>query len=257
MALYKHAAILNLNFAKAHVSRSRSRPGHSEQPELAAEHAAKAFALKARVTEREKFEIARTRHATAHGDLLKAIWQALELWRQTYTRDQSPRNRLAPHDARSANSTSPIPPAREAHQINPRTYAAHVSLGTVLAQLNRFDEAEAIIEQGLAQQIGTTMSHCDLFLIASVRDATRDLDETGDRVGAGRSDRVSGASLGAGSTAATFAGRLQRAATSPSKPLALAGQSDPERTAGFAEEAVLRDAICGSCRSAKNAGPVP
>ena len=36
----------------------------SEQPELAAEHAAKAFALKGRVTEREKFDIASNYYAT-------------------------------------------------------------------------------------------------------------------------------------------------------------------------------------------------
>src|SRR5262249_54087991 len=89
---YKHAKELDPNFAKADVSLSLAY-GNMSLLEEAAEYAAKAYALRDRVTEREKFDIISNYHSYATGDLLKAI-ETLELWKQTYPRDYGPRARL-------------------------------------------------------------------------------------------------------------------------------------------------------------------
>ncbi len=252
MALYRHAAELDPNFAKAHVSLSLAY-SYSEQPELAAEHAAKAFALKDRVTEREKFDIAGNYYATTQGDLLKAI-DTLELWRQTYPRDQSPRNRLASYYRLIGQFEKSLAAAREAHELNSGAYVPYVSLGSVLVQLNRFEEARTTIEQGLARQIGTATSHRDLFLIGSV---LGDANLTNQQIAwaAGKSDAY--LALYWQAQSASFAGRLQQARELYARAVAQALPASPERAANVAEEALLREAACGICQSVKQAGALP
>src|SRR5207253_5296824 len=64
------------------------------EPGLAVENLRKAYELRDRVSERERFGITSGYHEVVTGDLEKAS-QTNELWAQTYPRDSAPHNALA------------------------------------------------------------------------------------------------------------------------------------------------------------------
>jgi eukaryotic-like serine/threonine-protein kinase len=142
---YKHAKELDPNFARADVSLSLAY-GTGGQMELAAEHAAMAFALRDRVTEREKFDIAGTYYTLSNGDLAKAI-EMYGLLVQTYPRDYGPRVRLATVYRLVGEVDKCLTVAREANQLNPRAYLPYVRIGSALVLMNRFDEAQAVMSR--------------------------------------------------------------------------------------------------------------
>ena len=76
------------NFAVAYARLSLSYY-NSLQLELAIKYAQKAFELRERTSEREKFYITSRYYSDATGDLEKAI-ETFELWKQTYPRDFTP-----------------------------------------------------------------------------------------------------------------------------------------------------------------------
>jgi tetratricopeptide (TPR) repeat protein len=244
--LYKHATELDPNFAKAYVSLSLAY-SYREQPELAAEYADKAFRLKERVTERERFDIATNYYATGAGDLLKAI-ESLELWRQTYPRDHSPPSRLAAYYRLVGQFEKSLAAAREANQLNPRAYVPYVAMGTALVQLNRFDEAQAIIEQAIEQQLATATSRRDRYQVALIKGDAARMKQQVDWA-TGRVDEYWAFHWQAQSS--SFAGQLLQAQAFYARAAALVEQRFPEMAAWFAEEALLRSAVCGQCRRVK------
>ncbi|MGE0128414.1 MAG: protein kinase [Blastocatellales bacterium] len=246
---YKHAKELDPNFAKADVSLSVAYINLG-QLDLSAEHAARAFALRDRVTERERFDITGNYHALATGDLFKAI-EAVELWKQTYPRDFGPRSRLASLYRLIGQFDSALAAAREANQIDPRAYVPYVSMGITLMQLNRFDEARAAIEQGFRQHLDTATSHRGLYYFALIKGDASMMKQQADWA-VGKPDEYWAFHWQALSS--SFAGRLKQAQQFYSRAAGLAARSRPERAAWFAEESVLRSAACGLCQQAKASG---
>jgi tetratricopeptide (TPR) repeat protein len=245
---YKHAKELDPNFAKADVSLSVAYINLG-QLDLSAEHAARAFALRDRAPERERFDITGNYHALVTGDLLKAI-EAVDLWKQTYPRDYNPRSRLASLYRLIGQFEKSLATAREANQLNPRSYVPYVSMGTVLTQLNRFDGAQAIIEQGLQQQLGTATSHRDLYYIGLIRGDAAMMKRQVDWA-IGKPDEYWAFHWQAQS--ASFVGRLRQAEDFYRFASASAAPNLAERAAWFAEESLLRGAACGSCQRLKTA----
>jgi eukaryotic-like serine/threonine-protein kinase len=82
---FQRAIAFDPNFALAYSGLSANYVNLGENS-LAVENAKKAFELRERVTEREKFAIESAYYITATGDLEKAR-QTLELWAQAYPRD--------------------------------------------------------------------------------------------------------------------------------------------------------------------------
>jgi len=240
---YKHAKELDPNFAKADVSLSVAYINQG-QFDLSAEHAARAFALRDRVTEREKFDVTGNYYAIAMGDLLKAI-ETVEMWKQTYPRDFGPPSRLSSLYRLIGQFDNALAAAREANQINPKAYVPYVVMGTALTQLNRFDEARAIIEQGLQQQLGAATSHRDLYHIALIKGDAAMMKQQVDWP-VGKPDEYWAYYWQAQS--ASFAGRLKQARNFYARAAESADLRHPERAAWFGQEALLRGAACGLCQ---------
>ena len=239
---YKHAKELDPNFAKADVSLSVAYINLG-QFDLSAEHATMAYALRERVTEREKFDITGNFYAIAIGDLIKAI-ETAELWKQTYQRDFGPRSRLASLYRLIGQFDKALAAAQEANQINSRAYAPYVVMGTALTQLNRFDEAKSIIEQALQLQLGTPTSHRDLYRIASIKGDSA-LMKQQIQWATGKPDEYWAFYWQAQSE--SFAGRMKLARELYGRAIELAILRQPEQAAWFNEEASLREASCGLC----------
>jgi hypothetical protein len=88
---YRRAVELDPEFAMAHARLGLAYSGAGES-KLSAEHTAKAWRLRNRVSDREKFYIDFTYDRQVTGNLEKA-YRTLELWYQTYPRAEQPNPR--------------------------------------------------------------------------------------------------------------------------------------------------------------------
>ncbi len=93
LPFYQHAAELDPNFAMAYA-RVGAVYANLGESRLAEENVRKAFDLRERTSEREKFYITDHYYRDVTGELQKDI-ENLELWIQTYPRDYPPRNNIA------------------------------------------------------------------------------------------------------------------------------------------------------------------
>lgn len=251
LPFYYRAKELDPNFARVYVSLSLA---HANQGEIeqAAEYATQAYELRHHVTEREKFDIAANYHTMVTGDLLKAIEQ-LELWRQTYARDYSPLSRLSMLYRLVGRLEKSLAAAREAQQVNPGAYVPRVATGTALAQMSRFDEAQAVIFEAMDQRLATPTSRRDLFQVAFVRGDAATMQRQLDWA-AQSSDSYLAVYWQA--QTASFAGRLKQANELYQRASAMPTTESSERAALIAEERLLRNAMCGVCQPVKSAGMV-
>ena len=112
----------------------------------AAENARKAYELREKVSERERFSIEANYYVTATGELEKAA-QTYELWQQTYPRDDSPYVNLGFIFASLGNWEKALAEARQAMLLEPNDEVNYLNLGAAYQNLNRLDEAEAVYKQ--------------------------------------------------------------------------------------------------------------
>jgi len=161
---FKRAIELDNEFALAHVQLGTS---YRDLRNLALgnKHVARAYELRDRVTERERLEISATffRHIT--GELEKRI-EMTSLLTQTYPQDPDGFHlhgnslMIAGEFAQAAEAY------RTALRLDPDFSLSRANLALALIGLNRFDEANQIIQQGLERGLDSNGFHNRLYLIA-------------------------------------------------------------------------------------------
>ncbi|HEX4945636.1 MAG TPA: protein kinase [Blastocatellia bacterium] len=166
----KHAIELDPNFARAY-SALAVNANSVRQRELAAEAAQKAFELRARVSERERFHLDSSYYRLVTGELHKAI-EALELCRQTYPRDATSLHNLAEAYRDIGQFEKAVEAYRASLRIEPDVGITLRQLAAVLFRVNRFEEAKAIAEQAITQKFAGTGPYSILFQIAFIQEDT-------------------------------------------------------------------------------------
>jgi tetratricopeptide (TPR) repeat protein len=124
----------------------------SNQGGRGAEYARKAYALREKVSERERFTIEWTYYVEATGELEKAA-QTLELWQQTYPRDPLPFQLLGFISTLLGNWEKVLEGFGETQRLNPDWAGGYVGLAVAYIALNRLDEAEAVYKQAEARKL--------------------------------------------------------------------------------------------------------
>ena len=145
LPFYKRAVELDPNFAMAYRSVSITY-GNLNQVGRAAENARKAYELREKVSERERFSIEANYYLAATGELEKAA-QSYELLQQTYPRYYLPPLNLSYVYGILGNSARALEEAREAARLEPGNEVAYLDLGQAYANVNRLDEAEGVYRQ--------------------------------------------------------------------------------------------------------------
>jgi tetratricopeptide (TPR) repeat protein len=112
----------------------------------AAEYLRKAYDLREKVSERERFFIEGTYYQDVTGELEKAV-QTYELFQQTYPRIIMPYISLGFISADLGNWEKALEQFREALRLDPNQEANYLNLGIACTTLNRLDEAEAVYKQ--------------------------------------------------------------------------------------------------------------
>jgi eukaryotic-like serine/threonine-protein kinase len=112
----------------------------------AAENLRKAYELREKVSERERFPIEGLYYEKATGELEKAA-QTYELWKQTYPRDYAPYIFLGIISGYLGNLEKALEEFREGMRLEPNSGINYGNLGLNYAYLNRLDEAETVYKQ--------------------------------------------------------------------------------------------------------------
>ena len=175
LPLFHHAVELDPNFAMAYarVGVIYSNMGASDQ---AASYTAKAYELRERVSEREKFYIASHYHQEVTGDT-EQVLQVLELWKQTYPRDYLPYALLGfEHGFNLGQPEKALPENQEALRLEPNNVLNYENLGFNYLNLNRFDEAKAVVEQAQARRLDDALLHVLLGDLAFLRGDRAEMD---------------------------------------------------------------------------------
>ena len=145
LPFFKRAVDLDPNFAVAYSWMSGVYWNLNEVGR-GAESARKAYDLREKVSERERFTIEGTYYFSATGELEKAA-QTFELWQQIYPRDALPYRALGFISAELGNWEKALEEYREALRLEPSNVYNYVNLFFAYTALNRPDEAEAVYKQ--------------------------------------------------------------------------------------------------------------
>jgi serine/threonine protein kinase/tetratricopeptide (TPR) repeat protein len=127
----------------------------------------KAFDLKDRASERERFYISAHYYDEYMRDINKTV-ETYEEWQRTYPRDTIPRDNLALQYDSIGKFDKAVDNASEALRLDPKDPYAHQNLAAAYLGLDRYDEALAVINGAQTQNLAFTGAR-DLYLIAFIR----------------------------------------------------------------------------------------
>jgi len=145
LPFYQRATDLDPSFASAYGWMSDLYNG-LVQGGRAAECASKAYALREKVSERERFNIEGRYYLFGTGELEKAA-TTFELYQQTYPRDDEPYRNLGLVLCRLGDWEKALEEAREALRLEPSMAVNYTQLARAYKALNRLGEAEAVDKQ--------------------------------------------------------------------------------------------------------------
>jgi serine/threonine protein kinase/Tfp pilus assembly protein PilF len=159
LPFYKRAVEIDPNFALPYTGMAAIYNNLNEVGQ-AAENARKAYDLREKVSERERFSIEGYYYLAATGELEKAA-QVYEQWQQAYPRDFVPYGNLGYISSALGNWEKTLEESRDALRLEPNSAVNAGNVGVTYASLNRLDEAEAVYQQAEERKL-----HGELLLQA-------------------------------------------------------------------------------------------
>lgn len=161
---FKAAVTLDPNFAMAYAQLG-SVYSNSGETIAGSQYFKRAFQLRSRATEPERFYIAGRYFDIITGELEKAS-ENYELWQQTYPDEWLAYNALANDANQLGRYETAIKAAKEAVLLNPNHSFGYTNLAIALLATNRFAEAKAVCEQAVASRRDSDTTHIILYTVA-------------------------------------------------------------------------------------------
>jgi tetratricopeptide (TPR) repeat protein len=224
----KRAVELDPNFALAYATLGVCYSNQGES-ELGMENVKKAFELRDRVSEREKFYISAHYYDMVTGNIEKAI-ETYDLWKQTYPRETVPYDNLALRYAAIGQYEKSLAVCREARRLDPRDLYAYQNAAGAFLGLNRFDEAKAVIDEAQAQKLDSFVFRLMLYQITFLQ-SDKAAMQTHAAWATGKPDEVFMAAVQ--SAAAAFSGRLKESRELDDRAVRLAQQYNLKENAAM------------------------
>jgi tetratricopeptide (TPR) repeat protein/predicted Ser/Thr protein kinase len=249
LPLFKRATEIDPKFAMAHGWLGRMY-GDIGESALSAESTSKAYQLRDRASDRERFWITASYDTQVTGNLEKAQ-QTCEAWAQTYPRDPAPHNHLSGMIYPVLGKYEPaIEHARKAIAFDPDFAIGYNILAWNYQLLDRLGEAEHALQQASERKLEIPDFLVDRFVIAFLRN-----DKTGMErevaLGRGKSGAEDWLSDQEALVLA-YSGRLQQARKKSQRAANLAQQSaQRERAALWKTGPALGEAFFGSASAAR------
>jgi eukaryotic-like serine/threonine-protein kinase len=245
---YKHAVELDPNFAGAYAILA-VRYGNLGQASLGIANSRKAYELRDRVSQREKYYISAQYYTYVTGEAEKAIEQ-YELWIQNYPRDTIPYTNIGVGYSTEAQYEKSAAQTREALRIDPNNVIVYTNLGQDYLALNRLDEAKATFEQAVANHLDDPYLHLNMYYLAFLQgDVAAMQQQVSWAMGKpGTEDLL----LSAHSDTEAYHGRLAKARDLSQHAVDSAKNNDAKETAAiWAVNQALREAEFGNATQAR------
>jgi serine/threonine protein kinase/tetratricopeptide (TPR) repeat protein len=239
---FQRAISLDPNFAMAYAALGTAYNDLTE-PELSTENMKKAYDLRDRVSEREKFYISSHYEDYVTGNASKAI-QAYELWAQTYPRDSVPPNNVGLLYAALGEPDKALAEQRRNLELDPTSALSYSNLAGAYINMDRLDEASAVLQQGESRGIASVWMEPAPFELAFAR---------GDSAGmasavaqAAGKPGIEDLLLSMESAAAAYVGQFARAVGLTSQAVASANRAgNKEATASIQSGLAVSEAMVG------------
>jgi serine/threonine protein kinase/Tfp pilus assembly protein PilF len=173
LPLLKRAVAIDPNFAMAHAVLGMLY-SNLDDSALGAEHTRKAYELRDRVTEREKFYVDSSYYNMATGELQKEI-EVYEQWKQAYPRDPAPYRKLAYCEGFLGQYEKAAAGYRQALTLEPNEVVNYVDLASTYIILNRPDEAKRVLDELQARKLEHEYAPEVSYLLAFMRDDAKEM----------------------------------------------------------------------------------
>ena len=248
VAFTQRAIRLDPNFAAAY---SLLGVGYHNlgQLNLGAESTRKAYELRQRVSERERFGIETSYYNFVIGDLGKAR-ESCELWAQAYPRDDIPHTILNGLYFTLGQYDKALAEALEALRLNPASGNNYENLAGSYMYLNRLQEARATIEEGWAKKLDTPYMHIFAYVLALFRDDRAGMEQQAAWVMGkpGIEDTL----ISWQADIAAFSGLQEKSKELSRRAIASAQNAgEKETAAGYQAKSSLREALFGNPAQAR------
>jgi serine/threonine protein kinase/tetratricopeptide (TPR) repeat protein len=205
---FKQAISLDPNFAMAYATLGQVEINQGE-PALSAEYTRKAYDLRDRASQVEKFYIDTHYFENVNRDDEKAA-QAYELWTQTYPRDGIPINNLGVLYQKMGRWDKALELAREALKTGEPESLYYTQVANSYVALGRYDEAKAIIKEANDRKLDVPLFHRVLYYAAFAQnDAAAMQQELATLSNA--SPEMNAFALGMDGESQAYAGRMTKA----------------------------------------------
>jgi tetratricopeptide (TPR) repeat protein len=244
----RRAIELDPNFAMAYARLGISY-NNLNQPSLAAENLKKAYELRDRVSEREKFHITADYYRVATGELEKEA-QTYILWTQSYPRDPIPLTNLGANSSILGQWQKAVQETQDALRLDPNDVIAYGNLAEGFLAVNRLDDTKAAINQALARKLDGGILRLAAYYLAFLRNDSAQMAQQVEW-GSGKpgdEDLL----LSAQSDTEAFYGRLAKARDLSRRAIDSAVRADSKETAALWQvNAAIREAEFGNTAQTK------
>ena len=204
---FLRAIRMDPNFAIAYATLAATY-GNLGETSLARENAQRAYELRERVSEREKFYIDVNYFVSVTGDLEKAL-QPCEVLAQFYPRDSGPHNIMGSIYGQFGQYEKALDQFREAHRLEESSGLIYGSLVSAYINLNRLEEARATAKEALAKNIDSPGLHFQLYRLAFLQNNAAGMKAQVDWAAGKHPEEES--MLAAQADTAAYSGRLRKA----------------------------------------------
>ena len=240
---YKRAVDLDPNFATAWLGLGVAYSNLGETG-VSNEYFAKAYSLRDRVSDRERFRIEGDYYLFVTGDAEKAR-QTYEQWVQAYPRDFIAYSDLGIIYSGVAQWDKAVAATLEAKRLNPNDPVATGNLVDDYTFANRLDEAKSAYEEAIRQKIETADMHRGRYGVAFLEGDTAEMERQVAML-AGNPDSED-MLLSAASDTEGYYGRLGKARELSRKAVAAAERGNRKETAALWQvNGALREAEFGN-----------
>ena len=235
---FNRAIELDPNFAAGYAALGISY-SNLREPGRASENLRKAYDLRDKVSERERFRISATYYLLVTGELEKAV-QTYEMWAQTYPRSNEPFGNLGVDYTYLGQYEKGVEASLEDLRLNPGSAAAFTNLVGLYAALDRLNDAKAMFAQAIEHKVNNPFLHGNRYGVAFLESDTSEMQR-----------QVADASAKLGedvlfsfeSDTEAFHGHLARARELSKRAADSALRNDsPETAAAWQMDGALRDA---------------
>jgi len=249
----QRAIRLDPNFAMAYEALGTDYSALGETT-LATENTQKAYALRQRVSEREKLFIEAHYYLIVTGNLEKAR-QAFELAAQTFPREVGPLGNLAVIYEILGQYDQALAEEHKALNLDPTSALVHASLVQGYLALDRLSEAQASADEAEAENLDSPPLRDLLYLLAFLlNDSERMAKQLAWSAG---KPGVEDVLLAREADTAAYSGRLRKARDSSRRAVASAERAEEKETAAdYEADAALREALFGNATAARRGATV-